>query len=132
MQAPFERRQPEGRLRLLCLLRACMIRASKAELLHLGIPALRYRVGGFGSADMLRCGSVEGAEEAPQRVRGRGHRRLHRPPACPAHAATPPRPAPTHTVRPRQATFLDFAPAHAASYNAIVDMVRFNLMTSDW
>ena len=62
-QVPFERRQAEGRLRLLCLLRAAMIRASKAELLHLGVPALRYTVGGsaglaagLGLLPLLRLG----------------------------------------------------------------------------
>lgn len=42
-QVPFERRQEEGRLRLLALLQRCMIRGSKAELI-LGIPPLHYKV----------------------------------------------------------------------------------------
>ena len=41
-QAPFERRREVGRLRLLRLLQRIMIRASKRELLNLGIPPLLY------------------------------------------------------------------------------------------
>jgi hypothetical protein len=38
LQAPFQARQEEGRLRLLTLLQRIMIRASKEELINLGIP----------------------------------------------------------------------------------------------
>ena len=31
-----------------------------------------------------------------------------------------------------QVTRLRFAPRHAESWNLLVDMVRFNLMTADW
>lgn len=31
-----------------------------------------------------------------------------------------------------QTSLLDFAPAHATSYNGFVDIVRFNLVTADW
>lgn len=41
---PFLARQEEGRLRLLTLLQHCMIRASKAELINLGIPPLHFKV----------------------------------------------------------------------------------------
>lgn len=42
LQTPFEQRGEVGRLRLLRLLRRTMIRASKRELLNLGIPPLLY------------------------------------------------------------------------------------------
>lgn len=32
----------------------------------------------------------------------------------------------------RRAELLSFSPTHAASYNSFVDIVRFNLLTSDW
>jgi hypothetical protein len=32
----------------------------------------------------------------------------------------------------RRAQVLRFSPSHAASYNALCDTVRFNLLTSDW
>lgn len=31
-----------------------------------------------------------------------------------------------------QVTLLDFAPEHAASYNALVEVVRRNLLLADW
>ena len=43
-QEPFHARQEVGRLRLLALLQRCMIRASKAELISLGIPPLVCKV----------------------------------------------------------------------------------------
>ncbi|KAL4420646.1 hypothetical protein ABPG75_010302 [Micractinium tetrahymenae] len=73
VKAPFERRQEEGRLRLLALLQRCMIRASKAELINLGIPPLHSKV-----------------------------------------------------------VLLDFAPSHATSYNSFVDILRLNMLSSDW
>ena len=45
LQAPFQARQEEGRLRLLTLLQRIMIRASKDELINLGIPRLHSKVG---------------------------------------------------------------------------------------
>ena len=44
VQKPFEARRPEGRERLVALLRQVMIRAAKADLLTL--PRLEYKVGG--------------------------------------------------------------------------------------
>lgn len=32
----------------------------------------------------------------------------------------------------RRTAQLDFAPAHAASYNELVDVIRRNLLLSDW
>ncbi|GLI71785.1 hypothetical protein VaNZ11_017130, partial [Volvox africanus] len=71
VQRPLEACRPEGRRRLMQLLRETMIRASKADLLLL-----------------------------PRLVR---------------------------TV-----TLLDFEPQHAKSYNELVEVVRRNLLTSDW
>jgi hypothetical protein len=31
-----------------------------------------------------------------------------------------------------QVTMLDFSSTHAASYSSFVDIIRFNLLTSDW
>jgi len=35
-------------------------------------------------------------------------------------------------LRLLQEVLLDFTPEHANSHNLFVDIVRFNLMTSDW
>lgn len=39
---------------------------------------------------------------------------------------------PTAHLCTLQVTLLDFAPMHAKSYNYFVEIVRFNLITSDW
>ena len=44
MQKPFEARRPEGRERLVALLRQVMIRAAKADIITL--PRLEYKVAG--------------------------------------------------------------------------------------
>ncbi|GLC42941.1 hypothetical protein PLESTB_001816700 [Pleodorina starrii] len=71
VQRPLEACRPEGRRRLMRLLREIMIRASKSDLALL-----------------------------PRLV--------------------------------RKVTLLDFEPQHAKSYNALVEVVRRNLLTSDW
>ncbi|KAF8062721.1 hypothetical protein HT031_004051 [Scenedesmus sp. PABB004] len=70
---------------------------------------------------------------------GRGAARMPRaarraPPAAPALAARrAARDTPCATRRAlRQVSLLDFAPAHAASYNALVEVIRRNLLLADW
>lgn len=42
-----------------------------------------------------------------------------------------PHPTPPHPT-PAQVTLLDFAPEHASSYNALVEVIRRNLLLADW
>lgn len=39
---------------------------------------------------------------------------------------------PSGPLPPLQDTLLDFSPMHATSYNLFVDILRFNMLTSDW
>ena len=40
--------------------------------------------------------------------------------------------SPPNMPPPPQVTLLDFAPAHASSYNALVEVIRRNLLLADW
>lgn len=51
-------------------------------------------------------------------------------PPPPAPTTHPTHNPPTHTHL--QVTLLDFAPAHASSYNALVEVIRRNLLLADW
>lgn len=146
-QAPFQAWQEEGRLRLLAMLQRCMIRASKAELWNLprlhrtvrcwggraGQPGQQAAVlvGSYGGAF---CGCSPAALPASLRhyvVKVRAGLLGHHgpcPPTLLCHAMSPP----ATPVCALQVTLLDFAPMHAKSYNYFVEIVRFNLITSDW
>ena len=138
LQAPFQARREEGRLRLLTLLQRIMIRASKEELINLGIPRLHSKVG---------CPRPPGRHQPPLPPVVSAASPAPAANAVPSSAAAFVRPlslswpdirAVTAVVEPTslpaalQVTLVPFAPMHAASWNGLVDIVRFNLITADW